>query len=80
MMALPQIIRALVIISNNTMYIMIVSGMIGSAFLWGYLSDTYGRRKLLIIGFILDSLCSMAVSLGKNFWSILILKFLSGFA
>lgn len=62
-----------------TVLFMVVSGMIGSAFLWGYLSDTYGRRKLLIVGFILDSFCSMAVSLGKNFWSILIFKFLSGF-
>lgn len=62
-------------ILNGTIY----AGMIGSAFLWGYLSDTYGRRKLLILGYILDSICGTAVSLGKNFWSILFFKFLSGF-
>lgn len=62
-------------ILNGTIY----AGMIGSAFLWGYLSDTYGRKRLLTIGFVLDSICSMAVGLSNHFWSILIFKFLSGF-
>lgn len=62
-------------ILNGTIY----AGMIVSAFLWGYLSDTYGRKKLLTIGFVLDSFFNLAVGLSKNFWSILIFKFLSGF-
>ncbi|XP_075230665.1 synaptic vesicle glycoprotein 2B-like isoform X2 [Lycorma delicatula] len=58
----------------------IFAGMITSAFLWGFLSDTFGRQRLLTIGYTLDSIFGIASSLSQTFWPILIFKFLSGVA
>ncbi|CAD7093693.1 unnamed protein product [Hermetia illucens] len=56
------------------------AGMITSAILWGYLADTMGRRKLLIIGYLLDALCVLLSSLSPNRLYLMIFKYLGGFA
>ncbi|CAG9840030.1 unnamed protein product [Diabrotica balteata] len=55
------------------------AGMISSAFVWGFLCDTLGRRKLLIIGFLLDGLFLMIAALSQNFQLLMVAKFLGGF-
>ncbi|XP_054280249.1 synaptic vesicle glycoprotein 2B-like isoform X2 [Macrosteles quadrilineatus] len=59
---------------NGTIY----AGMIVSAFLWGFLSDKFGRQKVLAFGYLGDVIFTVCVSLSSNFWSILGFKFLSG--
>ncbi|XP_039290154.1 synaptic vesicle glycoprotein 2A-like isoform X4 [Nilaparvata lugens] len=54
------------------------AGMILSAFLWGFLSDKYGRRRLLVIGYFLDTLLNICASFSKNFTELLIFKFVGG--
>ncbi|XP_045461406.1 synaptic vesicle glycoprotein 2B-like isoform X2 [Harmonia axyridis] len=54
-------------------------GMISSAFIWGYLCDTLGRKKLLYIGFFLDSLFVVMSSFSQTLTLLMITKFLGGF-
>nr|CAD7414189.1 unnamed protein product [Timema cristinae] len=55
------------------------AGMICSAFLWGFLSDTLGRQKLLVVGFFLDATCGFISSLSQNFGVLVVFRFFSGF-
>ncbi|XP_058059675.1 uncharacterized protein LOC131210441 [Anopheles bellator] len=54
-------------------------GMISSAFLWGFLSDTYGRKRLLVVGFLLDSTFNVLCALSQNMVTIMVFKFMGGF-
>lgn len=55
------------------------TGMITSAFLWGFLSDTYGRKRLLVVGFLLDSTFNVLCALSQNMVTIMVFKFMGGF-
>ncbi|XP_015610531.1 synaptic vesicle glycoprotein 2B [Cephus cinctus] len=57
----------------------IYAGMICSAFLWGYVADVQGRRKLLIYGFLADAICNILCGIAQDFWTLVFLKFSSGF-
>ncbi|GLV44909.1 uncharacterized protein CBL_14519 [Carabus blaptoides fortunei] len=54
-------------------------GTLSSVFLWGFLADTYGRRKLQICGHWLDMICNICCALSQTFWMLFIFKFFSGF-
>lgn len=56
-----------------------VLGMIVSAFFWGYLADTLGRKQILIYGFIADSVCNVICAFSYNVWMLATMKFISGF-
>uniref|UniRef100_A0AAG5CTN4 Major facilitator superfamily (MFS) profile domain-containing protein n=1 Tax=Anopheles atroparvus TaxID=41427 RepID=A0AAG5CTN4_ANOAO len=55
------------------------TGMITSAFLWGFLSDMYGRKRLLVVGFLLDSTFNVLCALSQNMVAIMVFKFMGGF-
>ncbi|KAH8416781.1 hypothetical protein KR222_004083, partial [Zaprionus bogoriensis] len=55
------------------------AGMISSAVLWGYLADTKGRRKVLIYGFLADTICVLGGALSQNVVFLMIFKYLGGF-
>ncbi|XP_062124945.1 synaptic vesicle glycoprotein 2C-like isoform X2 [Drosophila sulfurigaster albostrigata] len=54
------------------------AGMIISAIPWGYLSDTKGRRKVLVYGYLLTSICVFGSALSQNFIMLVTFKFLGG--
>ncbi|KPJ06069.1 Synaptic vesicle glycoprotein 2A [Papilio machaon] len=54
-------------------------GMISSALLWGFLSDTLGRRQILAWGFFCSGLFEIAAAMSQNFTMLLITRFASGF-
>lgn len=54
-------------------------GMISSAFVWGFLIDTLGRKKLLVVGYLLDGIFVVASSFSQNFIFLIVFKFLGGF-
>ncbi|CAG9787501.1 unnamed protein product [Diatraea saccharalis] len=54
-------------------------GMISSAMVWGFLSDTLGRRRIMAIGFLFSGLLEMAAALSQNFIMLLLTRFASGF-
>ncbi|XP_063226477.1 synaptic vesicle glycoprotein 2B-like isoform X2 [Bacillus rossius redtenbacheri] len=54
-------------------------GMIASSHLWGYLADTQGRKKILIITLLSDFVCALVGSFAHTFWLFLIFRFFNGF-
>lgn len=54
-------------------------GMIVSGLFWSNICDIYGRRKVVIYGFLGNAVCYIAASLSQNFTTFMITKFLSGF-
>ncbi|CAH1996788.1 unnamed protein product [Acanthoscelides obtectus] len=54
------------------------AGMISSAFIWGYLCDTLGRKKLLVVGYLLDGLFVIISAFSQNFYVLITTKFLGG--
>lgn len=53
--------------------------MIISAFFWGFLSDTLGRQKLLVISFTLDAVFNITAGLAQSFEILLAAKLIAGF-
>lgn len=54
-------------------------GMISSSHLWGYLADTRGRRKTLLVALVLDAICGLLSSFAHSYWLFVVLRFLCGF-
>ncbi|XP_049964388.1 synaptic vesicle glycoprotein 2B-like [Schistocerca serialis cubense] len=59
---------------NATGYI----GMILSAYVWGFLSDTVGRRRLLVFGYLFDGVCNLTGSFAESYWFLFAFKLLNG--
>ncbi|XP_014280277.1 synaptic vesicle glycoprotein 2C [Halyomorpha halys] len=55
------------------------AGMISSGFIWGFLSDKLGRKKLLVIGFLLDFVMNFLTGIVPSLPFMLVFKYLSGF-
>lgn len=56
------------------------SGMVTSAIPWGYAADTWGRRKPLVCGLLMDTLCLLASAMSQNVWQLMLFKYLGGVA
>ncbi|KAJ8928321.1 hypothetical protein NQ314_019133 [Rhamnusium bicolor] len=55
------------------------AGMLTSGFLWGYLSDTSGRRRVMVIGYFLCGFAAMIASSSQNSTMLITAKFFGGF-
>ncbi|XP_046593937.1 synaptic vesicle glycoprotein 2A isoform X1 [Neodiprion lecontei] len=55
------------------------TGMMSSAFIWGFLADVRGRRSLLIWGYLADSICNVMCSMSQSFYVLAFFKFFTGF-
>ncbi|KAL1490777.1 hypothetical protein ABEB36_013419 [Hypothenemus hampei] len=55
------------------------AGMISTGFFWGYLSDTLGRKKLLIVGYFLDAIFVLLSATSQSFAMLMVSKFFGGF-
>lgn len=58
--------------------ILSLSGIILTSHLWGFLSDTYGRRKILIVASLSAFCCSALASLSMNLWQLAFFRLLNG--
>lgn len=54
-------------------------GVILSSHLWGFVSDTHGRKATLVPTLLLAFGMTLASSLVNNFWLLVFLRFLNGF-
>ncbi|XP_014277868.1 synaptic vesicle 2-related protein isoform X2 [Halyomorpha halys] len=55
------------------------AGMMISGFFWGSISDTFGRKKLMIIGFLLSGTLNVLAGVFPILSLMIVFKFLSGF-
>ncbi|KAF2881074.1 hypothetical protein ILUMI_25095 [Ignelater luminosus] len=53
--------------------------MISSAFIWGYLADTIGRKKLLVIGYLLDGFFVLLCGFSQHYTMLVVSKYMTGF-
>ncbi|KAI8129156.1 Synaptic vesicle glycoprotein 2A, partial [Lucilia cuprina] len=68
----------LTLINKGTLNSATYAGMVASAIVWGYLADTQGRRKILIIGYLADAVCVFCSSMSQNFVMLVTFKFFGG--
>lgn len=66
-------------VDKGTLNAVTYGGMITSAFFWGFLSDTYGRKRLLVYGFLLDATFNVLCATSQSVLAIMIFKFMGGF-
>lgn len=55
------------------------AGIILSYHLWGFLADTRGRRKILIISMLISFFFTVLSSFSISFWMLAVLRFCNGF-
>lgn len=53
-------------------------GMLVGGYLWGSLSDVYGRKRTLILAMLINAFCGFGSSLSQEKTSFFIIRFLSG--
>ncbi|XP_011874915.1 PREDICTED: synaptic vesicle glycoprotein 2B-like [Vollenhovia emeryi] len=53
-------------------------GMVLSGFIWGYLADVKGRKKIIVYGYMADGICNVLSGFSQNFETLVFFKFLSG--
>lgn len=53
--------------------------MITSGVIWGFLADTLGRKKLLVIGYFLDAAMVLCSAFSQTFEMLAIFKYFGGF-
>lgn len=63
---------------SSTVYFMSATGMVSSAFLWGFLIDTLGRQQLLFYGLLFGAITEFSSGLVQRYWVLVVLKFFSG--
>ncbi|GAB0092484.1 hypothetical protein DMENIID0001_074800 [Sergentomyia squamirostris] len=57
----------------------VVTGMILSSHLWGFLADTMGRRAVMMPTLFAAFFSTLLSSFSSNFWFFAVLRFLTGF-
>lgn len=67
------------LLDMGTITAMTYGGMISSAMVWGFLSDTLGRRQIMVWGFFCSGIVEMTAAMSQNFAMLLVMRFASGF-
>lgn len=53
-------------------------GMMLGGYVWGYLADKRGRRRVLVVSLTVNGIFGVLSSLAPWFWLLLLLRFISG--
>lgn len=53
-------------------------GMVLSGFIWGFLADVTGRKKIILYGYMADGICNVLTGFSQNFETLVFFKFVSG--
>ncbi|XP_017872285.1 PREDICTED: synaptic vesicle glycoprotein 2B [Drosophila arizonae] len=69
----------LTLIDKGVLNAVTYAGMISSAILWGYVADTKGRKKLLVYGYLADTICVLGGAISQDVVQLMIFKYLGGF-
>lgn len=71
-------------IQENTSFIgiltyVLIAGMACSGLFWGFIADTVGRKKLLVVGYFLDGTFVLLSGFSQSFTFLVVCKFFGGF-
>ncbi|KAL2733928.1 synaptic vesicle glycoprotein 2B-like isoform X4 [Vespula squamosa] len=53
-------------------------GMISTNFLWGFMADTFGRKRIMFYGYMLTGLITLATCFSHTSWLLILFKFFEG--
>ncbi|KAF3430718.1 hypothetical protein E2986_09690 [Frieseomelitta varia] len=53
-------------------------GMISTSFFWGFMTDTFGRKKIMFYGYMFTGIMSLATCFSHTSWLLISFKFLDG--
>ncbi|XP_071348657.1 synaptic vesicle glycoprotein 2C [Trachinotus anak] len=73
--------RCDLLLSSSDMGLLTASiflGMMVGGYMWGYLADRRGRRRVLVVSLTVNGLFGSLASLAPRFWLFLLLRFISG--
>ncbi|MEQ2167391.1 hypothetical protein GOODEAATRI_003739, partial [Goodea atripinnis] len=73
--------RCDLLLSSSDMGLLTASiflGMMVGGYMWGYLADQRGRRKVLVVSLTVNGLFGGLASMAPWFWLFLLLRFISG--
>ncbi|XP_046420410.1 synaptic vesicle glycoprotein 2C-like isoform X2 [Neodiprion fabricii] len=68
----------LTLLDKGLLNSMAFAGMICSSFAWGFLADMFGRKTILVYGYLLDAIFNLASSFSQVSWMLLVFKFFNG--
>ncbi|XP_043489592.1 synaptic vesicle glycoprotein 2B-like [Polistes fuscatus] len=68
----------LTMIDKGLLNSMSFAGMISTNFLWGFMADTYGRKRIMFYGYMLTGLITLATCFSHRSWLLILFKFLEG--
>lgn len=54
------------------------AGMVSTSFIWGFMADTFGRRRIMFYGYLLTGLVTLATSFSHTSWLLILFKFFEG--
>ncbi|XP_034181240.2 synaptic vesicle glycoprotein 2B isoform X1 [Osmia lignaria lignaria] len=57
---------------------MTFAGMISTSFFWGFMTDTFGRRKIMVYGYMVTGVMSLATCFSHASWLLILFKFIDG--
>ncbi|XP_047116111.1 synaptic vesicle glycoprotein 2A-like [Schistocerca piceifrons] len=65
-------------LSKGALNAITYAGLISGSFVWGFLSDTLGRHRLLVISLLLDGTIALCSAFSTSLWLMLLLRYLNG--
>ncbi|XP_033319766.1 synaptic vesicle glycoprotein 2C-like isoform X2 [Bombus bifarius] len=57
---------------------MTFAGMISTSFFWGFMTDTFGRKKIMFYGYMVAGIMSLTACFSHTSWLLILFKFLDG--
>ncbi|XP_058794575.1 synaptic vesicle glycoprotein 2C-like isoform X2 [Phymastichus coffea] len=54
------------------------AGMIITSFLWGFLVDAFGRKHIMVYGFLVTAMCNFTSSFSQASWQLVLFKLIDG--
>ncbi|KOX69091.1 Synaptic vesicle glycoprotein 2C [Melipona quadrifasciata] len=57
---------------------MAFAGMISTSFFWGFVTDMFGRKKIMFYGYMFTGIMSLATCFSHTAWLLISFKFLDG--
>lgn len=69
---------ALTMLDKGVLNSMTFAGMISTAFFWGFMTDTFGRKRVMSYGYLCTGILSLATCFSHTSWLLILFKFLDG--